>query len=302
MQGGHGDNYYYQLVANVRRYKGVAAPAPGLGRQDHRHRRAGSTSGTTSARSSPTTRATPTIATSAARAACTTPTRSGRNDLVADQGRPRREERLLLRQDPRARSRPARPKLDVAVDRRRPEPEDRLGRLRLHRQSDGRSRREKHGSKRTTAAGTGRRSRRSAFVSRATSSNWRSRATALGLPEGTTRTRARLQVGRQPPAPGRLSWTSMSAATSRRKGGSGIGTWGDRYALAREPNPGGSRQRKPGPATPFAMPRETTLFSERIWRFHQRVHLSNLTRLRGRRLEKASPSGPIKERLSTQTL
>ncbi|HEX3726943.1 MAG TPA: hypothetical protein VHV08_11900, partial [Pirellulales bacterium] len=27
MQGGHGDNYYYQLVANVRRYKGVAALA-----------------------------------------------------------------------------------------------------------------------------------------------------------------------------------------------------------------------------------------------------------------------------------
>ena len=29
MKGGHGDNYYYQLVANVRRYKGTPPPAPG---------------------------------------------------------------------------------------------------------------------------------------------------------------------------------------------------------------------------------------------------------------------------------
>lgn len=28
MKGGHGDNYYYQLVANVRRYKGARDPAP----------------------------------------------------------------------------------------------------------------------------------------------------------------------------------------------------------------------------------------------------------------------------------
>jgi len=28
MKGGHGDNYYYQMVANIRRYKGMPAPAP----------------------------------------------------------------------------------------------------------------------------------------------------------------------------------------------------------------------------------------------------------------------------------
>ena len=33
MKGGHGDNYYYQLVANVRRFKGVAATAESLRRQ-----------------------------------------------------------------------------------------------------------------------------------------------------------------------------------------------------------------------------------------------------------------------------
>ncbi len=28
MKGGHTDNYYYQLIANVRKYKGVAKPEP----------------------------------------------------------------------------------------------------------------------------------------------------------------------------------------------------------------------------------------------------------------------------------
>ena len=28
MKGGHGDNYYYQMAANIRRFKGVGRPEP----------------------------------------------------------------------------------------------------------------------------------------------------------------------------------------------------------------------------------------------------------------------------------
>ena len=36
MKGGHGDNYYYQMVDYIRRYKGLAQAASGGRREDDR--------------------------------------------------------------------------------------------------------------------------------------------------------------------------------------------------------------------------------------------------------------------------
>ena len=102
MKGGHGDNYYWQLVANVRRFKG-APPLPQASRPktiriaggfeqwhdvapefaDH----VGRDGAARFARR---------------RRALTTPTARGRNDLVGLQGRARQAERVFLR--PHARS------------------------------------------------------------------------------------------------------------------------------------------------------------------------------------------------------
>ncbi len=123
--GLHNDNYYYQLVANVRRYKGVS-PSPrasaaktidvaggfeqwrDVGPEfadhafDNDHRDFGDRAGALHQRQRPQ-----------------------RPDR--DEGSPRREERLFLREDPGAdHALPGR-ELDVALDRRRPEPKNRLG-------------------------------------------------------------------------------------------------------------------------------------------------------------------------------
>src|SRR5271157_3999325 len=82
MKGGHGDNYYYQLVANFRRYKGVE-PLPAPRRPGRSGSRAAWTSGPTSGQRSATMRPTPSLATSPAPAGCTIAiNQSGRNDLV----------------------------------------------------------------------------------------------------------------------------------------------------------------------------------------------------------------------------
>ena len=39
MKGGYGDNYYFQLVNYIRKYKGVQAPAGDRQSSDHDHRR-----------------------------------------------------------------------------------------------------------------------------------------------------------------------------------------------------------------------------------------------------------------------
>ena len=74
MKGGHGDNYYYQLAANVRRYKGIAAIPEGFEPQVDRSRWGLRNAGRTSRPSSSTTRATRALAISTARAGRTTST------------------------------------------------------------------------------------------------------------------------------------------------------------------------------------------------------------------------------------
>ena len=128
MKGGHGDAYYYQLVANVRRYKGVAAfpigsaprkIPPGAGPSawadvlpdycddpgdatPRDHDGAGGTHYVD---------------------------RSGRNDLVSCKVGPRRDPSSLPGPDPRAVGQPDRPPGNLAPDRCRPGPADRLGRV-----------------------------------------------------------------------------------------------------------------------------------------------------------------------------
>ena len=119
MKGGHGDNYYYQLVANVRRYKGVA-PLPHASAPRTIDIDGGFEPWRDVAPEFPTTPATPCPATSTAPAGLHYANRTGRNDLVALQGRPRRGKRLLLRPHARAAHPAHRPELDVALHRRRP--------------------------------------------------------------------------------------------------------------------------------------------------------------------------------------
>ena len=120
MKGGHGDNYYYQLVANVRRYKGAdplprASRAPAdpdrrrhgpvdRRRADVRRRRGRHRSARLRRGRRPALR-----------------DHSGRNDLVALQGRPRRRDRLFLRPHAATADAVVRPQLDVAADRHRPQ-------------------------------------------------------------------------------------------------------------------------------------------------------------------------------------
>ena len=83
MKGGHGDNYYWQLVANVRRYKGVAAAAEGFRAAVHPHRRRLRRSGATSRPSSATTSARPLPRDFDGAGGLHYTNRTGRNDLAA---------------------------------------------------------------------------------------------------------------------------------------------------------------------------------------------------------------------------
>ncbi len=139
MKGGHGDNYYYQLAANVRRYKGISA-IPKASSPRSIDLDGGFESwkdvapeflddaGDTSPRDHDGAGGTHYV------------NRSGRNDLVACKVARDDKTRLLLRPDAGRPDRPDRPELDGTSDRRRPRSPDGLGRLRLHHQPDRRSR------------------------------------------------------------------------------------------------------------------------------------------------------------------
>ena len=138
MRGGHADHYYYQLVAGVRRFKGVAPlPQPSLpktitlDRGFDQWNDVNPTFNDAIGETIPRPRG-------RRRTALPQPDRPQRSGVI--QSHARCHQCLFLRPHSRARQPPHGTSLDVAVHRLGPESPNRLARLRLYRQSLNRNR------------------------------------------------------------------------------------------------------------------------------------------------------------------